>query len=108
MTAVAGAEPASEIARLANRHAAEMCAHAPHDEPLGLLDAVFVRLRVTEGFDLDGSRAFYLGFGAVADEDGLAAPLDDYLRGLEKREGVVGEVSYLEGIKGPYIFAFGD
>lgn len=89
MTPMARAEPAPEITRLANRHTAQVCADAHHDEPLGFLDAVFVGLGVAEGFDLDGAGVFDFGFGAVADEDGFAAPLDDDLRGgLERRKGV--------------------
>jgi hypothetical protein len=79
MAPMAGTEPAPKIARLADRHTAQMRAHAQHDQPLRLLDAVGIGLRVAEGLDLDGLGVFDFGFGAVADEDGFAAPFDDYL-----------------------------
>jgi hypothetical protein len=83
MTPMAGTKPASKITRLANRHAAQMCANAQHDEPLGLLDTVGVGLWIAQGFDLDGFGIFDFGLGAVADEDGFATPFDDNLLGGE-------------------------
>src|SRR3546814_3064082 len=52
--AMAGAEPAAEVASvlarlLAQRHAAEMGADADDDEPLGLLDARRIGLRIEIG-----------------------------------------------------------
>lgn len=79
MGAVARAEPSSEITSLANGHASQVRADAQHDEPLGLLDAVGVGLRVAERLNLDGVGLVNLGGGAVADEDGLATPLDNDL-----------------------------
>lgn len=46
-----------------------------HDEPLGLLDALRVLLRVTELRNVDLVGLLDLAGSAVADEDGLAAPL---------------------------------
>lgn len=83
---MARTEPTTVIARLANRHAAQMSADAQHDEPLGFLDTVVVGLRVAEGLDVYGAGVFDFRFGAVADEDGLAAPFDDY---LEKKFSVM-------------------
>lgn len=51
-----------------------------HDKPLGLLDTVVVGLGVTERGNGDLVGLVDLGLGAVADEDGLASPLDDNLR----------------------------
>jgi hypothetical protein len=74
-----------------------MCANAQHDEPFGLLDAVGVSLWVAQGFDFDGFGVFDFGFGAVADEDGFAAPFDDYLL-RERGNGLV--VRVLKGKDG--------
>lgn len=107
MRAVARAEPATEIAGLADRNASQVGAYADHDEPFGLLDAVFVFLRVAEDGDagecvswdrglagesvtglagaLDGMYLLYafsildFVFCPVSDEDGLAAPFDDHV-----------------------------
>ena len=60
-------------------------AHTDHDKPLRLLDPVLVRLGISQlvpGFLL---RRFNLVGGAMADEDGLAAPFDDDLCGLSAR-----------------------
>lgn len=76
---VAGAEPASKVAGLANGHTTQMGAHAQHDQPLGLLDTVCVGLGVTEGFPLGVFSLLDLRLGTVADENGLASPLDDDL-----------------------------
>ena len=51
MRSVARAEPATEIAGLADRHASQVGAHPHHDQPFGLLHAVFVFLRVAEDGD---------------------------------------------------------
>jgi hypothetical protein len=53
--------------------------HTQHDEPLRLLDAVLVGLGVAEGGDVDLVGLVNLLLGTVADEDGLASPLDDDL-----------------------------
>ena len=76
VAAVAGTEPAAEIARLADGDAAQMRADAQHDQPLGPLDAVLVGLGVAQAGGVD--RAGFLDFrlGSVADEDGFAAPFD--------------------------------
>lgn len=50
-----------------------------HYKPFGLLHAVRVRLRIPERFPLRVFGCFDLVGRAVADEDGLAAPFDDYL-----------------------------
>jgi hypothetical protein len=86
--AVAWAEPASKVARLANRHTSQVRADAQHDEPLGLLHAVAVRLRVAQSLPLCVFGLLDLALGAVADEDGLAAPLDDDLGGLISSGGL--------------------
>ena len=52
---VAGAKPAAVIAGFANRHAAQVCADAQHDEPFGPLDTVGIGLRVTERLDAVGN-----------------------------------------------------
>jgi hypothetical protein len=55
------------------------CSRTQHDEPFGLLDAVLVGLGVAEGGNGDLVGLFDLVGGTVADEDGLATPLDDDL-----------------------------
>lgn len=50
-----------------------------HDQPFGFLHAVGIRLRVAQAFPFGVLGLFDLVFGAVADEDGFAAPFDDYL-----------------------------
>ena len=59
-----------------------MSAHAEHDEPLGFLDACVVRLRVAQALPVDLTRLVNLRLRAVADEHGLAAPLDDRVLAL--------------------------
>jgi hypothetical protein len=106
---VAGAEPAAEVAGLADwdttqvsadtysqqksvtesndqihkGHISVSCAtrglHTQHDQPFGLLDALLIGLRITERGNVDLVRLVDLALGAVADEDGLASPLDDDL-----------------------------
>jgi hypothetical protein len=46
-----------------------------HDEPLGLLDAVRVLLRVTQRRDVDLVGLLDLASGTVTDKDGLSTPL---------------------------------
>jgi hypothetical protein len=53
-----------------------------HDEPLGTLDTVFIGLGVTERLPLALTGLVDLTLGTVADEDGLATPLDDDLFGV--------------------------
>ena len=87
MTPMARTEPAAKFAGFADGHAAQVGADADHDEPLGLLDAVGIGLRVAEGVNVDGFGFFDLRLGAVADEDGFTAPFDDYLL-VGKKRGV--------------------
>lgn len=56
-----------------------MCAYTNHDEPFRFLDTVGVGLRVTEFGDVDVFGLFDFVCGTVADENGFAAPLNDYL-----------------------------
>ena len=51
MATMARAEPSSEVAGLADRHAAQVGANAYHDQPLWPLHAVFVSLWVAEDRD---------------------------------------------------------
>lgn len=48
---VAWAEPTTKIACFTNRHTTQVSADTQHDQPFGLLDTVFVFLRITENFD---------------------------------------------------------
>ena len=57
----------------------EACSLTEHDEPLGALDTVLIRLGVTETLPLGSTGLIDLGLGAVTDEDGLTTPLDDDL-----------------------------
>ena len=50
-----------------------------HDQPFWFLDAFRVGLGVSKGFPFCGFGFFDFVLGAVADEDGFAAPFDDYL-----------------------------
>lgn len=79
MRSVAGAEPAAVIACFADGDTAQVRADAEQDQPFGPLDAVAVRLGVAQAlpFGVFGRVDFVLG--AVADEDGFAAPFDDDL-----------------------------
>lgn len=79
MRTVAGAEPTAKVAGLANWHTAQVCADAQHDQPLWLLYTVAVGLRVAQGLPVDLFGFLNFVLGAVADEDGLAAPFDDDL-----------------------------
>jgi hypothetical protein len=79
MRTVAGAEPSTEVTRLTDGHTTQVRADTDHDQPLGLLDTVLVLLRVTQGLDFDVLGFLDLFGGTVADEDGLATPLDDDL-----------------------------
>lgn len=97
MRSMARTKPASIITCFADWNAAEMRAdaciivsipctqslpryrHTQHNQPLGLLDPIFIWLWITEGLPV-----YFVGFVdlvlcPVADEDGLAAPFDDYL-----------------------------
>ena len=53
--------------------------HTQHDQPLGLLDTVLIGLGVTEGLPVKILGLLDLIRSTVADEDGLATPLDDDL-----------------------------
>lgn len=79
MRTVAGTEPATVIASLTDGDATQVGANAQHDEPLGVLDAVGILLGVAQGRDLHLVGLVDLIGSAVADEDGLAAPLDNDL-----------------------------
>jgi hypothetical protein len=58
----------------------DVCAYrTQHDQPLGLLDTVTVGLGVAESLPLGVLSLLDLALGAVADEDGLASPLDNDL-----------------------------
>ena len=71
---MAGTEPAVEFALLAGRYAAEMRADADDDEPLRLLDAFGVRLRIGQLRQRNVFRRFDFGWRAVTHENRLAAP----------------------------------
>jgi hypothetical protein len=77
--AVARAEPATKVTGLANGDTTQVGADTQHDQPLGALDTVLIGLRVSEGGDVDFVGLVDLVLGSVADEDGLASPLDDDL-----------------------------
>lgn len=53
--------------------------HTKHDQPLGLLGTVLVRLRIAERLPVGVTGFIDLLLGAVTDENGLATPLDNNL-----------------------------
>ena len=55
-----------------------MSANADYNRPLGLLNAFFVRLRMTQIGDCDRLFALNLGRRTMLDEDRLAAPLESF------------------------------
>lgn len=100
MATMAGTEPSTEIAGLADRYAAEVGTHTQHDQPFWLLHAVFIFLGVAEGRDATDSQYFVscigrhmrlkvyildafgildLIFCSVSDKDGLATPFNDHV-----------------------------
>src|SRR3546814_13440703 len=91
---MAGAEPAAEVASvlarlLAQRHAAEMGADADDDEPLGLLDARRIGLRIGQRLDIDRLGLLDLLLRPVVDEHRIATPGDCHplARSEERRVG---------------------
>ena len=74
--AVARAEPALVFALVPDRHAAEMRAHAHHDQPVWLLDPLRIGLRVAQFAELNVLRILNFFLGPVTDEDRAAAPFD--------------------------------
>ena len=74
--------PSSVIARLADRHATQVGAHAKHDQPLRFLDPIVVGLGIAQALPVDLARLLDLVLRAMADEDGLTAPLDDRVLAL--------------------------
>lgn len=99
---VARAEPSSEITSFSDGHASQMCADTDHDQPLWLLDTVFVLLGVAQGLDFDVVGFLDLVGGSVADEDGLTAPFDeDLFVCVRDWLGVCGG-------RGTYVLAFWD
>lgn len=77
MRAVAGAEPTTEVAGLANRYTTKMCANAQHDQPFGLLYTILVGLGVSQGSNVNLVGLVDLVGCSVSDEDGLSSPFDD-------------------------------
>lgn len=71
MGAVARAEPAAVLASLSYGDATQMRAHANHDQPLGLLDAGAIRLRVTQFADRDRLGFGDLGSCKIRTRDGI-------------------------------------
>jgi len=78
---VARAEPAAVFTGLADGHTTQVGADTQHDQPLGLLHTIVVGLGVTQVLPLCLAGLGNLILGTVANEDGLATPLDDDLFG---------------------------
>jgi hypothetical protein len=87
---MARAEPSSIITRLANGHTTKMGTDTKHDEPLGLLRTLLIGLGVTERLPVNRACLGDLVRRTVANEHGLATPLDDDV--LAFRDG--GEVNF--------------
>jgi hypothetical protein len=95
-----GDAPSSEIARFADGHAAQVSAHAEHDEPLGLLDAGVVGLWIAKALPVDLARLVDLCGRAVAYEHGLAAPLDDRVLALRDARELELDLGQREHVRG--------
>ena len=118
MATMTRTKPAAEIARFPDGHASQVRADTEHNEPFGLLNAIAVRLRISKRFPFHILGVLDFVGGAVADEDGLTAPFDDYLGERDVRRGksiikVIG-CGLVDGVKGTWakeissahIFAF--
>lgn len=69
--------PSSEVTRFTNRHTTQVGADTKHDKPLWLFRPVLVTLRITQLLPVFLAGLINLALRPVADEHGLAAPLDD-------------------------------
>ena len=79
-----------------------------HYEPFGFLDAVRVWLGIAQRFPFGVLGRFDFVGGAVADEDGLAAPFDDVLfSGAKAISTTVLQAVTAEKNGNPYVFALG-
>ena len=82
--------------------------HTDHYEPFRLLDAVRVWLWISERFPFGVFGRFDFVGGAVADEDGLAAPFDDDLFPGAKAISTVALQAVTNGKNGAaYVLALG-
>lgn len=79
MRSVARAKVAVEVTGVGDGHAAKMRADAEQDEPLGLLGAHVVRLRVAQAGHVDAALSLDLSLGAVAHEERLVSPLERHV-----------------------------
>lgn len=82
--------PPSIIPRLADGHTTQMCAHAQHDQPLGLLHSVLVTLRIPERLPVGGFGLLDFVLSSMPDEHRLPSPFDDDV--LSHRD--VGQVDF--------------
>jgi hypothetical protein len=94
------AKPATKISRLADWHTAQMRAHAQHNQPLGFLNSLLIRLRIAESFPIDILGLFDLVWGAMSDKDGLAAPFDDDVLALGNGGEVNLDFGHGEDVRG--------
>ena len=79
---MARTEPPSEITCLANRNTTQVRTDTEHDQPLRLLGAFLIALRVPKRLPLGTPRLLDLVGCAVTNEHGLAAPFDDNIFAL--------------------------
>jgi len=79
MGAVAGTVVAAEFSRVSDRHTAQMGAHAENHQPLGVLHAFIVALRVAQGGRVHLSALIDLLCRAVTDEQRLTPPLERHV-----------------------------
>ena len=75
-----------------------------HDEPFWFLDTLGVGLGVSKSFPFCAFGFFDFVFGAVADEDGFAAPFDDYLYFILS-QWLSGEIDWGKRAGEAYVFA---
>jgi hypothetical protein len=73
---------------------AEMRANANHDEPFWLLHPRFIARRIAQIAQGHRARGFDLFWGAMADENRLAAPFHGYAwRPMSSRRGLIWSIS---------------
>lgn len=76
MGSMAGTVVSTIITSVGNGYTTEMSAHADHDQPLGVLDSVFILLGITKTRVIHGSLSLNFVSRPVADEEWLSSPFE--------------------------------